>query len=241
MTILTVRRAVIKLGDIELDVFQMPDGSYQLSETGCETAVNKTERSIRNFLRGKSPQALPYKGFHAGKLSVQGEPMKINGIPFELAIAYWTKEAMSSNLQAIALLGACAAEALERRADKAFAIDKTEEQRNADFADFLFRWQMTRQMARNSHAGFAEACLKKHHPGNLVHDYMTVLIFGDTAEAARMKALVSSDLDLDPTIGLNHQSDIDGMLKIANAKAKYTRMTKGTWQEQVERAVANSK
>ena len=235
---MSVQRAVIMLGEIELDVFQMPDGSYQLSETGCEKAANKGERSIRDFLRGKSPQALPYKGFNAGKLSVWGEPMKINGIPFELAVAYWTKEAMIGNLQAIALLAACAVEALERRADKAFAVERSEDSRNIQFADRLLRWQGVRQRLRDVHGGMQQAALRRKHPAAQVHDYLTVLIFGDTAEAARMKQLVDPEADV--TIGLNHQEEIAGMNKLIQAKKNYANLRKleGTWQEQVEKAVA---
>lgn len=235
---MSVQRAVIMLGEIELDVFQMSDGGYQLSEEGTARAAGKPDNSVLRFRRSDSPQALPYKNFTPYKAPVQGERTRINGIPFELAVAYWTKEAMTGNLQAIALLAACAVEALERRADKAFAVERSEDSHNVQFADRLLRWQGVRQRLRDVHGGMQQAALRRKHPAAQVHDYLTVLIFGDTAEAARMKQLVDPEADV--TIGLNHQEEIAGMNKLIQAKKNYANLRKleGTWQEQVEKAVA---
>jgi len=235
MSILQVSRAIIHLGDIKLDVFQLPDLSYRLSSEGCSVAINKPKNHALRFLDSGNVKVLPYKSLREYKLKVDGERTRINPIPFDFAVIYWGKEANAGNSQATELLMACALESLERRADAAFNIDRTEIERNIRFIEFIRRWREVRALARFAHSNMANMVRFKKHPGHLVHDYMTVLIFGDTAAAARLKALVDSDAD--PKIGLNHQEDIDGMLLLANVKQKYANKTKGTWQEQVESAV----
>ncbi len=93
-----------------------------LSQTKLAEAVDEDETSFRRFLGSNSPEALPYKGFRPDKLAVEGNNAKVNGIPIPLAVAYWTKEAASGNPTAARLLGACAVESIERRADKAFDV-----------------------------------------------------------------------------------------------------------------------
>ena len=53
------KRATIELGDRELEVFQLPDGSYWLSQTQVAEAVGKAEFSFRRFSTSKWLKALP--------------------------------------------------------------------------------------------------------------------------------------------------------------------------------------
>lgn len=122
-------RATIYLGNIPLEVFMLPDGQYVLSQTQVAEAVGKTKVSFGDFLASKSPEALPYKGFRGKKTSIKGNNAQINIIPVDLAVAYWTKEAIVGNVTAARLLGACAAESIERRADNAFGVQRAEEER----------------------------------------------------------------------------------------------------------------
>ena len=127
------RRRTIKLGDISLSVFQLATGAYRLSQTQVAEAIGKDESSFRKFLDSESPEALPYKGFESGKLPVEKSNKPINPIPIPLAIAYWTKEARGGNSIAFRLLAASAVEAIERRADKAFGVQRTEDEYNLRF------------------------------------------------------------------------------------------------------------
>ena len=122
-------RATIYLGNIPLEVFMLPDAQYVLSQTQVAEAVGKTKVSFGDFLVSKSPEALPYKGFRGKKTSIKGNNVQINIIPVDLAVAYWTKEAIVGNVTAARLLGACAAESIERRADSAFGVQRAEEER----------------------------------------------------------------------------------------------------------------
>jgi len=129
-------RRDIKLGVILLEVFRLPSGEYRLSQTQVAEAIGKDESYFRKFLGSKSPEALPYKDFNSGKLAVEDSKAPINPIPIDLAIAFWTKEAWSLNPQAIQLLAASAKEAIERRADRAFGVHRSEEEYNRRFSAF---------------------------------------------------------------------------------------------------------
>lgn len=127
-------RATIELGDIPLEVFMLPSGKYRLSELQATEAVDKTNGYIRDFLKSKSPEALPWKGYTAEKIGIEKDhdgrgASRINAIPIELAVAFWVKEAVSGNPKAARLLGACAVESIERRADAAFGVSKSEGER----------------------------------------------------------------------------------------------------------------
>jgi len=86
-------RATIQLGEKPVEVFQMPDGHYELSQSSSTLAVGKNEYSIRQFKQSKSPSALPYKELRLGKVLVEGHTTQISIVPIDYALAYWTKEA----------------------------------------------------------------------------------------------------------------------------------------------------
>lgn len=146
-------RATIYLGTIPLEVFQLPDGKYWLSQTGVAEAVGNDRRGVSDFSKGKSPEAIPYKNFKCRKLAVEGLKTKINGVPIEIASAYWLKEALSGNLLAIRLLGACAAEAIERRADTAFDVQRTEAERQ-ERMDARIKGKLTRRTLTDAIADY---------------------------------------------------------------------------------------
>lgn len=129
------KRAEIELGDFTLEVFQLPNGDYRLSQSQVAEIVEKDETLVRRFSTSKSPEALPYKGLTLGYFDVEDERTRVKGVPIDLAVAFWTKEAVAKNAVAARLLGACAIESLEKRADKAFGIHRTD----ADYNDRLKR------------------------------------------------------------------------------------------------------
>jgi len=131
--VVKAKRRTIHLGDKPLEVFQLASGEYRLSQTQVAEAIEKPESSFREFLESKAPEALPYKGFDSGKMPVEDSNRPINPTPIDLAIAYWTKEARIQNQIAVSLLSACAKETIERRADKAFGIQRTEVEYNFRF------------------------------------------------------------------------------------------------------------
>lgn len=143
-TNLIVERKNILLGDIELEVFRLPDGTYQLSQTQVAKAVEKPETSTRQFLASQSPYALPHKDFRPVKSKVEGENHVVNLIPVEVAVAYWLKETLSGNILAAATLAACAVEAIQRRADREFGVQTSEQEYNQKLAEFRSAGKVSR-------------------------------------------------------------------------------------------------
>jgi len=132
------KRGLIYLGQIPLDVYQMPDGQYELYTTSIEEAVQKYNRNhLRSWLATKSAEALECQGFDLRKISeveVEGSNFPIKPVPIRVAIAYWKYEYKRGNQLAGALLTACAEESIERRADAVFNATRTEEERQQQFS-----------------------------------------------------------------------------------------------------------
>jgi len=131
-------KATIKLGDIPLDVYQLPDGSYQLYTESITDAIAQEKKDLLTFLKGKSEQALPFKEYnliHAPTVEVEGEEIYIKPVPIRLATAYWFYRSIKGNKKAAAIVQACIAESIERRADKAFSIERTDTEYNKLFTE----------------------------------------------------------------------------------------------------------
>jgi hypothetical protein len=129
-------RATITLGDIELDVFQLPDGSYRMSKAQtCET-VQLDRKRLSELLEKNSLKAIAGKGSTLSALVVK---MKVDVgrgnitadlIPLEMATLIWLE---SGSELGKALAYSCITESLERRADNAFGVIRDEEERNQRF------------------------------------------------------------------------------------------------------------
>lgn len=119
---------ILEEGGLELAVFQLPDGKYNLSMTQVAEAVDNTRlnKSFTEFLNGKSPEALPYKGYNFTEVLTEGVGGHIKGVTFDIAVAYWAYQARKGSMKALALVSALAKESLEKRADKLFGVVKSE-------------------------------------------------------------------------------------------------------------------
>ena len=132
--------ATILLGAIPLSVYQLPDGGYKVDAIGVMGAVDKQKQSLTRFINGKSPLALPFSGYNFTKVAsipVEGNAQLIKPIPILLATAYWLNQANKGNQRAQALVQASMAESIERRADVAFTIKRTESEYNVRFGEFV--------------------------------------------------------------------------------------------------------
>lgn len=125
------RETSIPLGSVLVKVFQLPNGEYRLSQSQITEAIGKRNRSIIEFLDGKSLEALPYKGSELSEsLAVEGANKPITPIPIPIATAYWRYWDKKGNAQATAIIDGCVQEAIERRADAAFGVYRSEEEYN---------------------------------------------------------------------------------------------------------------
>jgi hypothetical protein len=123
-------RATITLGDIEIEGYQMPDGSYKLSQSSTTLAVNKPPKRMVQLARSEKGQSLVALGFEKGlKVAVENsKPVVL--VDIEVAFQFWVLELSIGNLDALALVSACGVESIERRLDAAFGKIRTEEERN---------------------------------------------------------------------------------------------------------------
>lgn len=129
------KEATIVLGSVLVKVFQIPNGEYRLSQTQVTEAIGKRNRSIIEFLAGKSSEALPHKASELSEsLPVEGANKPITPIPISLATAYWRYWDKKGNAQATAIIDGCVQEAIERRADAAFGVHRSEEDYNQRFS-----------------------------------------------------------------------------------------------------------
>lgn len=95
------KKVTFKLGSLVLDGYQLSDGSYRMSQTQVSAVIGKADNSVLQFLAGKSPQALPHKGFGLQKLKVEGVQNYVCSITLEVAKAYWLYWALNGDTRAI--------------------------------------------------------------------------------------------------------------------------------------------
>ena len=120
-----VKSTVIYNG-IELEVYQLPNGEYHLSKTQVGGVIEKHDKSLRQFLEGTSPEALPFKDYDHRQVQVEGTQLMIHSVPLNMAAAYWTYWASKGNTTAMALVSTSVVESLTRLCDNAFGVEKSE-------------------------------------------------------------------------------------------------------------------
>lgn len=138
-------RAQIKLGEIELDVFQLPDGKYGFSSTSIANILGlSSHKRVGEILTSKSLKPKTAIALGLGKNEdftlklpkiSTSDSGNINFLKLELLMLIVSYEAYKNDNEfAQSVLEASLAESLERRADAAFGVLRTEEERNIQFA-----------------------------------------------------------------------------------------------------------
>jgi hypothetical protein len=127
MTIKAVR-ATIKLGNIELDVLQFPDGTYhffinQLNEVLAIKASDSTGKKYLQPLIDKDPNRV-------NTAHIEGIKSNLKTLSMDLVSEAIQIYAGLGNSKCLAVAIACMSEALERRADSAFGVQRSEDERN---------------------------------------------------------------------------------------------------------------
>jgi len=124
-------RATILLGDIPIEVYQLPDGSYALSRKDVFQSVQVEMKNYPRFLVSSGLEALPCMALDLPQFSDNGGAVK----PLSISQAgiIWNHLACDGNIGAKALTQAALIEAIERRADAAFGVQRSEEERNQRF------------------------------------------------------------------------------------------------------------
>ncbi|MEM6434499.1 MAG: hypothetical protein AAF773_11700, partial [Cyanobacteria bacterium P01_D01_bin.115] len=87
-------RAPVSLGGMDIEGFQMPDGSYRMSQTQAALAVGKDEINARRFLDSRGIKTLLGKGYTPDTIEVESTGQvrgqgRINALPLEVVTAFW--------------------------------------------------------------------------------------------------------------------------------------------------------
>ena len=200
MTEEKARRILVPFGDILLNGFVLPDGSYALSQSQVAEAVKVHKFLVSRFLTPKTTEPLLDKDFrrHTFEVEVERDSLTRGGantvkiIPIRLASAFWLEQACKGNVKAQALSAACMAEALERRFDKIVAIERVEEFYNERLTSSR-QWFQSRQFEYDMHSLFQNKCIIIGVHAGVAHNMLTVAITGCTAEEHRMLEFVEGD------------------------------------------------
>lgn len=131
-------RATVAIGDLTVDAFMLPDGSYRMSQAGAAAAIADAPVYALRFLRSNDSKALlgeSYTDYTPDEIEVESGAQvrgqtRINALPLQVVSAYWLYRSYKGNKQAFILSWSLLSESLERRFDSAFGVVRTEQERN---------------------------------------------------------------------------------------------------------------
>lgn len=174
------KEATLVLGNAVIKVFQLPNGEYRLSQSEVTKTIGKPNRSIIEFLNGKSVEALSHRSFELSEsLSVDSFNKPIKPIPIRIATAYWRYWDKKGNAQATAIVDSCIQEAIERRADAAFGVHRTEQEYNQRFntayGDSVSMLHQVSQLIEIINANIAASQALNRAVHTLMHNQTTTL------------------------------------------------------------------
>ncbi len=105
MTMITLKRVNKVIQGVEFVLLTDANNNYYFTEANLENNLELGERSIRNFLAGKSPQALRCKGFLSGKSAkIEGYNKSVKIVDLVVAENFIEYKALGGNKQALLLL-----------------------------------------------------------------------------------------------------------------------------------------
>ncbi len=122
-------RKQIKLGDKEIEVFALPGykdypGRYIYSGESATAVAQKHRNSMLQFLRSKSPFALPHKGFECYTFVIENYNAGIIGYPAQVVFDYWLYQLSKGNLAVSSIISALGSTSLDLLADSQFGINR---------------------------------------------------------------------------------------------------------------------
>lgn len=124
-------RQIISIGNIEVEGFMLPDGSYRMSQTQAAAAIGEEEVYARNFLAAKGVKQLLGLSYTPETFEVDATEQargqtRIQGWTLEMVYTYWVYRCSKGNKAAFVTVIALGTESLERRFDQAFSITRIE-------------------------------------------------------------------------------------------------------------------
>jgi hypothetical protein len=234
MNIVSATIATVKLGkDIQTEGLKSETDKYGMAVPQfCELISFPNKNASREFkaLLAKDKTAPQNFNFLQWKTPLNSQPVNVLELPQVEKLLF--RLSIKGHQPAIDLSEALIGLSLQQLFDDAFEVKTTPATRQS-FLDE--HWSPSRDYSMSMHPWFQQHCIERRYPAAKVHDFMTTLIFGQTAEQARQKPLVIDGMDA--SIGLNHQESPEGQEIIAKVKRKFCLLKTGTWEEKVARAV----
>jgi hypothetical protein len=159
-------RAKITIDNLDIDCFLNSNGDYFFSQTSLEALTENGERDIRDFLKGKSPEALRCKGLTTGKIEKIAETRNsIKPVPLIIVENYLLYHAFRGNTNAKTVVSWFSGLGLYTRCHTAFGNDVTVQKVNLwsearecmkeDFQPLLSAWNK-RDSEPIPYAGFIQ-------------------------------------------------------------------------------------
>lgn len=210
---------------------------YFYSLTSAADLIDKPARSVFEFLKTKSFKTSYGKEFTPFDFTdSNGTDYKL--LPCDVVTKYIFHWAFKGHKLAQQLAEAIAAESLEIRAKVAFgdvtdaAVIATQIATDEELAT------RERRAARQEHGLFQKACLNLGFSPKVVHEYITKLVFGETAKEACQKPLPPYEDAIwsNPHIGINHHENPLLHQVYRDVKKAALSYGKGNYQERVDRA-----
>ncbi|MFN6484546.1 MULTISPECIES: hypothetical protein [unclassified Nostoc] len=234
------RRATIKIAGNEVEVFQLPDGEYVMSQSQVALAVEKHRSLMLRFLDRMWLEGKLYKDYRSHKIPSLndsegrgGNNNPISIIPIDIASAFWMDQAFKGNIKAQSLVQACVQETLKRRCDKAFSQVKTEQEYEQESIHSRETWEQSRGFLRDAHASFINCCTANTFVKSVAHDKITLAVCGKTARELRELEVIEGS----PKVGLNHIENAEVLRQIAKVKLEFARYRTGNVDQRIDRAM----
>lgn len=234
MTILSAAITTVQLGEnLSTQGLMSETGAYGIAVPQfCQLVSFPIKHSSATFktLLTKGKDAPKEVEFPKWKTPLNSQP--VNVLTLKQIEKLLLRLSVRGHEPAIDLSESLLGLSLHQMFSDAFKVDFTPSDRQAYLTA---NWVPSRDYSMSMHPWFQQHCVANHYPAAKVHDFMTMLVFGQTAEMARQKPLVIEGMDA--SIGLNHQESKEGQEIIAKVKRKFCLLHNGTWQEKVTRAV----
>ena len=136
MTEIKATRTTVTIGNLAIEGFMLPDGSYRMSQTQAAESVGLKVQNVSDFLRSKALKSFMGEGYTPQISEIEPDELqgrgasRINAVPIDVVSKYWLWQVLRGNKKALALVDALTTETIERRFDAAFGVSRTEQERD---------------------------------------------------------------------------------------------------------------
>lgn len=243
-------RGQVFLGDIPLDVYMLPDGSYRLSGRGVTDAVGENSITLIRKMGVKALKDLPNADLERYKINPGKEGSPFFPVSIKDATLYWIKCVQDGNAKAVAVSAACMNESIERRADAFFGVTRIEQDRNRRFKDLVdfilanpkewtmhFKPQWQREACRVTGYNW--------HPSRPMAQFISTYIYKALPKEVYEKLMIQNadrksrhhqffDDVADELVLKEHIQQVGGLLRVSRNKTHFKQLFKDAYGDGIQ-------